>query len=100
MKIGLFIGGAGSAGTLHGQISQIVEAEKAGFDSLWAAHIMDVDVMTMLSMAAEQTTSIEIGTAVTHTFLRHPGNSRGEICKSEFCAKDNLHIYFFGARVP
>ena len=72
MKIGLFIGGAGSAGTLQGQISQIVEAEKAGFDSLWAAHIMDVDVMTMLSMAAEQTTSIEIGTAVTPTFLRHP----------------------------
>ena len=72
MKIGLFLGGAGSAGTLQGQISQIVEAEKAGFDSLWAAHIMDVDVMTMLSMAAEQTTSIEIGTAVTPTFLRHP----------------------------
>ena len=72
MKIGLFIGGAGSAGTLQEQISQIVEAEKAGFDSLWAAHIMDVDVMTMLSMAAEQTTHIEIGTAVTPTFLRHP----------------------------
>ena len=72
MKIGLFIGGAGSAGTLHGQISQIVEAEKAGFDSLWAAHIMDIDVMTMLSMAAEQTTRIEIATAVTPTFLRHP----------------------------
>ena len=72
MKIGLFIGGAGSAGTLQEQVSQIVEAEKAGFDSLWAAHIMDVDVMTMLSMAAEQTTRIEIGTAVTPTFLRHP----------------------------
>ena len=72
MKIGLFIGGAGSAGTLQEQISQIVEAEKAGFDSLWAAHIMDIDVMTMLSMAAEQTTRIEIGTAVTPTFLRHP----------------------------
>ncbi|SVB52113.1 uncharacterized protein METZ01_LOCUS204967, partial [marine metagenome] len=36
VKIGLFIGGAGSAGTLQEQISQIVEAEKAGFDSLWA----------------------------------------------------------------
>ena len=72
MKIGLFIGGAGSAGTLQEQVSQIVEAEKAGFDSLWAAHIMDVDVMTMLSMAAEKTTRIEIGTAVTPTFLRHP----------------------------
>lgn len=72
MRIGLFIGGAGSAGTLEDQIKQVVEAEKAGFDSLWAAHIMDVDVMTMLSMAAEQTNRIEMGTAVTPTFLRHP----------------------------
>ena len=40
MKIGLFIGGAGSAGTLQDQIVQVVEAEKAGFDSLWDAHIM------------------------------------------------------------
>ena len=45
MKIGIFIGGAGSAGTLQDQIAQVVEAERAGFDSLWAAHIMDVDVM-------------------------------------------------------
>jgi len=72
LRIGLFIGGAGSAGTLEDQIKQVVEAEKAGFDSLWAAHIMDVDVMTMLSMAAEQTNRIEMGTAVTPTFLRHP----------------------------
>ena len=72
MRIGLFIGGAGSAGTLQRQISQIVEAEKAGFDSFWAAHIMDVDIMSMLCLAAEQTTRIEIGTAVTPTFLRHP----------------------------
>ena len=72
MKIGLFIGGAGSAGTLQDQIAQVVAAERAGFDSLWAPHIMDVDVMTMLSMAAAQTTRIEMGTAVTPTFLRHP----------------------------
>lgn len=72
MKIGLFIGGAGSAGTLEEQIAQIVEAEKVGFESLWAAHIMDVDIMTMLTMAAERTSRIEIGTAVTPTFLRHP----------------------------
>ena len=48
MKIGLFIGGAGSAGTLQDQIAQVVEAERAGFDSLWAAHIMDVDVLSLI----------------------------------------------------
>jgi len=72
MDIGLFIGSIGSAGTLKGQISQIIEAEKDGFDSFWAAHIMDLDVMTMMSMAAKETKRIKMGTAVTPTFLRHP----------------------------
>ena len=72
MDIGLFIGSIGSAGTLQGQIDQIIEAENDGFDSFWAAHIMDLDIMTMMSMAAQQTKKIKMGTAVTPTFLRHP----------------------------
>ena len=72
MRIGLFIGGIGSAGSLQSQIKQIMEAEKDGFHSLWAAHIMDVDIMSMMCLAAEKTSRIEMGTAVTPTFLRHP----------------------------
>ena len=49
MDIGLFIGSIGSAGTLQGQIDQIIEAENDGFDSFWAAHIMDLDIMTTVS---------------------------------------------------
>ena len=72
MRMGLFIGGIGSAGSLESQITQILEAEKDGFHSLWAAHIMDVDIMSMMCLAAERTSRIEMGTAVTPTFLRHP----------------------------
>ena len=72
MRMGLFIGGIGSAGSLQNQITQILEAEKDGFHSLWAAHIMDVDIMSMMCLAAEKTSRIEMGTAVTPTFLRHP----------------------------
>jgi len=72
MDIGLFIGSIGSAGTLEGQINQIVQAETDGFDSFWAAHIMDLDIMTMMSIAAQHTKRIKMGTAVTPTFLRHP----------------------------
>ena len=72
MRMGLFIGGIGSAGSLESQITQILEAEKDGFHSLWAAHIMDVDIMSMMCLAAEKTSRIEMGTAVTPTFLRHP----------------------------
>lgn len=72
MRMGLFIGGIGSAGSLQSQITQIVEAEKDGFHSLWAAHIMDIDIMSMMCIGAERTSRIELGTAVTPTFLRHP----------------------------
>ena len=72
MDIGLFIGSIGSAGTLEGQINQIIRAENDGFDSFWAAHIMDLDIMTMMGLAAQRTNRIKMGTAVTPTFLRHP----------------------------
>jgi F420-dependent oxidoreductase-like protein len=72
MRMGLFIGGIGSAGSLQSQITQILEAEKDGFHSLWAAHIMDVDIMSMMCVAAAKTSRIEMGTAVTPSFLRHP----------------------------
>ena len=70
MKIGLFIGSIGSAGTVSGQVQQVLEAEQDGFDSFWAAHIMDADIMTIFSMAGKITTKIQMGTAVTPTFLR------------------------------
>ena len=72
MNIGLFIGGIGSAGTISEQINSLVAAEEEGFDSFWMAHIMDVDVMSMMCIAAEKTSRIEIATAVTPTYLRHP----------------------------
>ena len=72
MEIGLFIGSIGSAGTVSGQVQQVLEAEQDGFHSFWAAHIMDADIMTIFSMAGKITDKIQMGTAVTPTFLRHP----------------------------
>ena len=72
MEIGLFIGSIGSAGTVSGQVQQVLEAEQDGFHSFWAAHIMDADIMTIFSMAGKITNKIQMGTAVTSTFLRHP----------------------------
>ena len=72
MKIGVFTGAAGSQGTLQEQIDEIVQCENDGLDSVWAAHITDVETMTMLALAAERTSKIEIGTAVESTYQKHP----------------------------
>ena len=72
MRIGNFIGTMGAAETVQGQAHQAVEAEADGFDSLWTAQVAGVDALTMLALAGDRTSSIELGTAVVPTYPRHP----------------------------
>ena len=72
MRIGSFIGTMGAADTVQGQAQQAVEAESDGFDSLWTAQVAGVDALTMLALAGDKTSSIELGTAVVPTYPRHP----------------------------
>ena len=72
MRIGNFIGTMGAADTVQGQAQQAVEVEADGFDSLWTAQVAGVDALTMLALAGDRTSSIELGTAVVPTYPRHP----------------------------
>ena len=72
MRIGPFIGTMGAAGTLQGQVQQVVDAESDGFDSFWTPQISGVDALTMLALSGERTSTIEVGTAVVPTYPRHP----------------------------
>jgi F420-dependent oxidoreductase-like protein len=73
MKIGLMAGATEATG---GGIADIVEfskqAEQQGFDAIWLANVFGVDAVMALAFAGEQTTRIELGTAVTPTYPRHP----------------------------
>ena len=59
-----------------GSIDALVESlEKAvadGFDSAWLANIFGLDAMTALAVAGSRVPGIELGTAVTPTYFRHP----------------------------
>ena len=72
MRIGLFIGTMGAADTLMGQVQQAAEAEADGFDSFWTAQVAGVDALTMLALAGQNTSRIELGTSVVPTYPRHP----------------------------
>ena len=72
MRIGPFIGTMGAAGTLQGQVRQVVNAESDGFDSFWTPQIAGVDALTMLALSGQDTQAIEVGTAVVPTYPRHP----------------------------
>ena len=72
MRIGLFIGSLGAADSLEGQVQQVVDAERDGFDSLWSAQILGVDALTLFALAGPRTSRIEMGTGVVPTYSRHP----------------------------
>jgi F420-dependent oxidoreductase-like protein len=68
MRIGL---GAG-APTIDRIIEQAVEAEAAGFTSLWLPSSVLGDPLTAIAVAGRATSSIELGTAVLVTYAAHP----------------------------
>lgn len=69
MKVGIFSGGTNE---VAGQVDAVVQAENEGFDSIWFGQIFGPDVMTVLSMAGQKTSRIQVGTSVVPTYPRHP----------------------------
>jgi len=69
MRLAIFSGGAMS---VDGQVQAVVEAEKDGFEGIWFGQIFNTDVMTVLAMAAQKTSRIQLGTSVVPTYTRHP----------------------------
>ncbi|MCP4240980.1 MAG: TIGR03564 family F420-dependent LLM class oxidoreductase [bacterium] len=53
-------------------LTQVREAEEAGFPSVWVPNIFGGDAMTLCARAGRETSHIEVGTAVVPSFSRHP----------------------------
>jgi F420-dependent oxidoreductase-like protein len=68
VRIGLTGGGA----TADRIVQQAVDAEAAGFTSLWYASAVFGDPLVAMALAGRQTTSIELGTSVLQTYTCHP----------------------------
>jgi 5,10-methylenetetrahydromethanopterin reductase len=72
MKMGLMSGTDDRSGSIDAVVNFAKKAEAAGFDSLWMANIFSLDAIMTLATAARETKRIEVGTAVTPTYPRHP----------------------------
>lgn len=68
MKIGMGIGGR----TVEEVIQQAERAVANGFDSGWIANIFGLDAIVAAAIAGRAVPGIQVGTAVTPTFPRHP----------------------------
>lgn len=73
MRIGIGLGDiAGQPATIDDLVAQAQAAERDGFTSGWLANIFGVDAIMGAALCARGTTTLEVGTAVTPTFPRHP----------------------------
>ncbi|MAT91637.1 MAG: LLM class F420-dependent oxidoreductase [Halioglobus sp.] len=74
MRIGIF---AGTTAETSFGLQELVpfarDVEARGFDSLWLPNIFGLDGVGACAIAGWETSRIELGTAVTPTYPRHPG---------------------------
>ena len=71
MKLGVHIGYWGLGLTAEDQIAIVQEAERLGFDSVWAAEAYGSDAATILGWLAAHTSKINLGSAI----FQMPGRS-------------------------
>lgn len=81
MKMGIMTGArpSGDDVTAIGRtitVDEIValtrRAEAAGFDNIWMANVFALDAIMTMAIAGRESRTIEVGTAVTPTYPRHP----------------------------
>ena len=71
MRIGISLAEPRS-GSLDELTSVLQQAADDGFSSAWMADIFGLDALSALAYAGSRVAGIEVGTAVTPTYLRHP----------------------------
>src|SRR5213595_820211 len=72
MKLGLNIAYWGLGLSADEQLELVREAERLGFDSVWAAEAYGSDAATVLAWLAGQTTKIKLGSAIFQMPARSP----------------------------
>ncbi|MEQ8496242.1 MAG: TIGR03564 family F420-dependent LLM class oxidoreductase [Gammaproteobacteria bacterium] len=81
MKLGIMTGARpsgkdvnaiGRSTTVDEVVALTRRAEAAGFDNVWMANVFSLDAIMTMGIAGRESTRIEVGTAVTPTYPRHP----------------------------
>jgi F420-dependent oxidoreductase-like protein len=74
MRVGLLDGAQRDRrpATLDELLARARLAEEVGLSSIWFSNIFGHDAMTVAALAARVTDRIEVGTAITPTYTRHP----------------------------
>ena len=72
MRIGIYGGNIRRGKPLSSLVDEIIEKEEQGFASYWTPQVGTFDALTLLALAGQATSRIELGTAVVPSYPRHP----------------------------
>jgi F420-dependent oxidoreductase-like protein len=73
MRIGIMAGTGGrNEASVDSLVAHAQRIEELGFHTLWLAHVMAFDALSTLAVIGRETRTLELGTAVVPTYLRHP----------------------------
>src|SRR3984893_19148940 len=72
MKLGVHIGYWGLGLSSEDQLTIVQEAERLGYDSVWAAEAYGSDAASVLAWLAGQTSEIKLGSAIFQIPARTP----------------------------
>lgn len=89
MKIAEFAGGVT---TVEGQVQSVINAEKDGLDGIWFGQIFGPDVLTVLALAGDKTSRIELGTSVVPTYPRHPHMLAAQALTVQAASNGRFHL--------
>ncbi|MEZ5571841.1 MAG: LLM class F420-dependent oxidoreductase [Halioglobus sp.] len=93
MRIGLF---AGAIPDTSLGLSELVtftqDAEARGFDTVWLPNIFGIDGIGACAIAGWETSRIELGTAVTPTYPRHPAALAQQALTTQLACGDRFAL--------
>ncbi|NQX88458.1 MAG: TIGR03564 family F420-dependent LLM class oxidoreductase [Halioglobus sp.] len=93
MRIGLFSGTVGKAASdLPGLVAFARDAEARGFDSVWLPNIFAIDAVGACAIVGWETQRIELGTAVTPTYPRHPAALAQQAVTTQLACGDRFTL--------
>lgn len=93
MKIGINSGAAsGPETTFPGLIERAKKMEALGFDCFWMANMFGLDALTALAIVGQNTTKIQLGTAVVPSYPRHPLVMAQQAATTNAAASGRFHL--------
>ena len=94
MRVGLLESGHRDRrpATLDEIVEAVHRAEALGLASMWFSNIFGHDAMTAAAVAARATTRIELGTAITPTYPRHPHAMAQQAASTQAAARGRFTL--------